>query len=187
MKILSFLFSVLLLIVVVVFPTNALAAGKMVKTLPSPSPTAAPVDSYKLFWPITAGKVMGESMYSLKILKENIRGFFVFSELKKSEYNMTLSEKRTVEAEKLFVANKDYVNGRTTLDIAHMKREMARDLLDEAQKDGKNVIDLKRRLISSFERQKELLAYVAIQVPDEQKAILTENVSKLDSVLATLQ
>ena len=145
------------------------------------------VNSYELFWPITAGKVMGEQFYFLKSLKENIREMFIFSDLKKAEHNMTLSEKRTVESEKLFIESKDYQNGKLSLQNAQQKREMAINFLEKAQEEGKNTIEQKNRIVSSFERQRELLNYLSTQVPGQERGVIDENISKLNSVLSALE
>lgn len=182
-----FLIPILTIFLVFVSVSSVFAQKNKVIPSPSPSPTVVPVDSYKLFWPITAGKVMGDSMYFLKTFKENLREMLIFSELKKTEYNMTLSEKRTVEAEKLFMVVKDFKNGKASLDAAQVKREKAVNLLGQAKDKGRNITDVKNRLVSSFERQRDLLNYISPQVPEEQKAVLSENASKLDFLLVDLQ
>lgn len=162
-------------------------AQRKIAISPSPSPTPTPVNSYALFWPITAGRVMSDQLYFLKSLKEQLREMFIFSDIKKAEYNVTLSEKRTVEAEKLFLINQDYSYGKQSLDVAQAKRGKAQDLLMEAQEKGRNVVDLNKIMVSSFERQRELLSYIETQVPEEQKSVLSESIDKLNSLLTTLQ
>lgn len=186
MYFLKYTLGLLIFLIFLLFPSSV-SAQKKDTVSSSPSPITAPVDSYKLFWPVAAGKVMGDSLYSLKIFKENFRGFFVFSELKKAEYNLTLSEKRTVEAEKLFLEKKDYTNGKSTLAVGQEKREKIKSLLDEAKKDGRSIVEVKMRVVSSLERQKTLLEYLATQVPEEQKAVLNENIDHLNSLLKSLQ
>lgn len=182
-----FLIPILAMFLVFVSVSGVFAQKNKVTPSPSSSPTVAPVDSYQLFWPISAGLVMGEPLYFLKSLKENLREMLVFSDVKKADYNMILSEKRTVEAEKLFLDKKDYSNGKASLEAAQAKREKAVELLEKAQKSGRNVIDGRNRVISSFERQRALIAYLVFQVPGEPKAVLSENASKLDSLLSGLQ
>lgn len=149
--------------------------------------SSEPVNSYELFWPITAGRVMGDSFYFLKSFKENFREVFIFSDVKKAEYNMTLSEKRTVEAEKLFLTKKDFGNGRLNLDASQVKREKALEFFIKAKKAGRDVGYLKSRLNSSFERQKTLLSYLTSQLPEDQRLPLQESISKLNSLLQALQ
>lgn len=90
----SILLSLLLLFVAV--------GGIFAQIKTSPSPAAvAEVNSFELFWPLVAGKVPGDSLYSLKRLKENARGSLIFSPIKKAEYLAFLATKRVLEAEKL--------------------------------------------------------------------------------------
>lgn len=70
-------------------------------TLETSSTSSAAVNSYELFWPLSAGKIEGDSLYSLKILKEQIGGWFVFGDTKKADYVVLLGTKRVLEAEKL--------------------------------------------------------------------------------------
>lgn len=153
---------------------------------PSPTPTVAPVDAYTLFWPIAPGKVTGDSLYSLKTFKETVREFFIFGDVKKSEYNITLSEKRIVEADYLFMTKKDYTNAAKTLDEAQKRREKARDIYIKA-KAQKATGDLQNKLILSLEKQKSLLMYLATQVPEDQKQIIEDNLAKLTEVLMSVQ
>ena len=62
---------------------------------------AQEINSYELFWPITAGKVAGEPFYGLKLFKEKVRGSFIFGKFQKASYALFLTTKRVVETEKL--------------------------------------------------------------------------------------
>lgn len=65
------------------------------------------IDSYELFWPLVAGKTRGDSTYSLKRLKEKIRGWLIFNDSKKVDYALFLSTKRVIEAEQLLKENRE--------------------------------------------------------------------------------
>lgn len=145
------------------------------------------VNSFELFWPIVAGKVKGESLYFLKSFKETIREMLIFSSFKKADYNLTLSEKRTVEAEELIVKRGDLENGRKTLEEAQAKREKALDLIMQAEEDGRYVTDLKNALKSSLEKQRALMNYNASQVEGEARSALESNIDSLHSVLSHLE
>lgn len=153
---------------------------------PSPIPTILPVDAYVLFWPIAPGKVMGDSLYPLKGLKEAVREFFIFGDVNKAEYNITLSEKRTVEAEYLFTEKKDYIDAVKTLDIAQQRREKARDIYLKA-KTQKTTGNLQNKLILSLEKQKSLLTYLITQAPEDQKQAMESNIARLNGVLMSIQ
>lgn len=73
------------------------------------SPSAqqtGPLDSYVAFWPLSPGKTEGESLYSLKLLKEKTREWLIFDQTKKVDYQILLGTKRVLEAEKLIKENK---------------------------------------------------------------------------------
>lgn len=59
------------------------------------------LSTYELFWPVVAGKTRGDSLYSLKRLKEKLLGLLVFGEAKKTGYNLDLATKRILEADEL--------------------------------------------------------------------------------------
>lgn len=182
----SLVLFVIQLFFLTLFVSDSVAQSEELSPTPTPA-TNLSVNSYELFWPISAGRVMGDQLYSLKLFKEGLREAFIFNDSKKAEYNVSLSTKRVVEAEKLYMANKDYENGKLSLDAGQRKREKARDLLKQTEAKGKNVTDLKNSMISVFERQGALLNYMSTQVPAGQKKAVDDNVSQLNSVIATLQ
>lgn len=149
--------------------------------VPVPTQVAFPVNSFELFWPVSPGRVMGDKLYSLKLFKESLREVFIFNDLKKAEYNITLSEKRTVEAEKLFLENKDTINGENTLSEAQKKRETALNLVMESR--SKNTSDVKSRMINSFKNQKLLLESIATKVSEDQKSAFAENIKEINTIL----
>lgn len=153
----------------------------------SATTSAQKVNSYELFWPITAGRVQGDPLYTLKLFKEGLREMFIFSDFKKAEYNISLSEKRTVEVEKLLLELKDYQNAQKTLETAKEKRQKAYDHIQKAKGQERYVVDLENRMRDSLGRQKELLTYLSSQVPSEQKDMVEENISSLNDLLTKLQ
>lgn len=176
------LFTALFLFLLLVFNPSLLLA----QTGAAASPAPITVNSFELFWPIAPGKVMGEAFYPLKTLKEKLRGMLIFDDFKKSDYNLTLSEKRVVEAEKLLVELKDYDNGKKTLDKATEARQLAVDFLEKS-KDSPDAGNLKGRIISSLEKQRALLNYIITLLPEDRKSIVNENISSINELLAKLQ
>ncbi len=162
------------------FSANFIFAETMVSS--SPVPEKQFVNSYELFWPVVAGKVRGDSMYFLKSLKESLRELITFSTYKKVDYNILLSEKRTVEAEKLILDNKNDKDIDTTLSEAQKKREKAHALLARINQDTKPLIG---RLRSSLERQQALLIYLRSE-SDKYSEIIIKNLDSLNSTLAKL-
>ncbi len=179
-KIAIFVFTFLVL--PFVFFCNALAYAKA--PLATPKPIA--VDSYELFWPLVAGKVEGDSLYSLKILKEKIRGALIFSNLKKSEYNTLLSEKRLLEFEKLALVNKDYKNSQKTLDVLKGIHNQIADQLNDARGEGLDISSTSENTRLVFEKESSLLQSILVKIDDSQKERLMgviENLSKITSNL----
>ena len=114
-------------------------------TEPESTVSASPDNSYILFWPLTAGKTEGDSLYSLKLFKEQIGGLFIFGDMKKADYAVLLASKRVLEAEKLIKdgkldsALKTLGKAENQLSIAynHVKNQALKDkvLKEEIRKD----------------------------------------------------
>lgn len=88
-------------------------------------------DSYELFWPIVAGKTLGDPLYFVKTLKENIRGILILGKAQKTEYSLFLTTKRVVEAEKLMLQGSEDLASKT-LDKAILQVDHARKYSAEA-------------------------------------------------------
>lgn len=117
---------VLVFAFVLVLSQVAMASAKIIASSPTPVPeTASEVNSFELFWPISAGKTMGDSLYFLKTLKENLRGMIIFGNPEKADYAILLATKRSVEAEKLI--------GEGKTDLANKTLEAASHQIDSAQ------------------------------------------------------
>lgn len=64
------------------------------------------VNSFELFWPLVAGKTEDTSFYFLKLIKEQVRGWFISGDSKKADYEVLLGTKRILETEALVKSNK---------------------------------------------------------------------------------
>ncbi len=91
----------------------------VLSTEPSSTPSASVGNSFELFWPLTAGKTETDSFYSLKLIKEQVGGWFINGDSKKADYAVLLGTKRVLEAEKLI---KD---GKIDLALETLKRAEA--------------------------------------------------------------
>lgn len=172
----------------VVFLALMLASVRLVNAAtPTPSPTPGPVSSFEMFWPVVAGKVSGESMYNLKLLKEKVREVFIFSDYKKADYNIILSVKRVVEAEKLYLTDKKYDEAQKTLKMAQEKRLRTLELIKKASEKGDNVADLRNAFKSSLEKQVSLEKYIQLQIPDSEKEKLSEDIKSAEKIASELQ
>ena len=126
-KLSSLIISVLFLFATI-FPANAQEFATSLADVP--------VDSYTLFWPLSPGKTEGDSLYSLKLLKENVLGIFAFNESEKVDYQVMLGTKRVLGAEKLIKENKpDMV--KKTLKRASNNFSQAHSLAKSAADRGK--------------------------------------------------
>lgn len=115
----------LVLAVALSFPNLLLAQNKNNKT---PMP-ASEIDSFELFWPISPGKTVGDPLFFLKTIKENLRGLVIFGMPQKANYAVLLATKRIVEAEKLMLDGKNDFASKS-LDLAETKLNTASYNLD---------------------------------------------------------
>ena len=113
----------------VVFASLALVAGVGANFALAQEEVARPVEelsSFELFWPVTAGRTKEDSLYSLKLFKERVRGMVIFGSFKKVDYDVFLTTKRVIEAESLFNSGKQ--------DLANKTLDLAINRLGDAQK-----------------------------------------------------
>ena len=129
---------------------------------------------------------MGNSLYGLKSFKESLRGFFIFGELKKANYNIELSNKRVVEAEKLYLENKDSTNGKKSLESAKERRDEARKLITEAQQKKRSIGVTVDRFKDSLNRQELLLNQMWEKVTDEGRKSIEESIENIKSQISEI-
>lgn len=118
--------------------TPVYAQKKLPTSTLIPTPTTIPShqSSYELFWPIVAGKTEGDFLYSLKLAKEQVWSWFIFSDSKKVDYAVLLGTKRVLEAEKLIKESKTK-NAEKTLERASNDFSRAYDFAKTAGDKGK--------------------------------------------------
>ncbi|MFC1625142.1 DUF5667 domain-containing protein [Patescibacteria group bacterium] len=141
------------------------------------------VNSYEMFWPIVAGKVQGDSLYGLKLFKEKVREILIFSNFKKADYNITISEKRIVEAEKLINESR-FEDAEKTLNRLNSSLSKVVNNIDLAEKSGIPVESLEERFNSSLERQSALLSFLEMKLPEENKEILSSITNQINNLLS---
>lgn len=170
------------------FSGAVLAQSASPSALPTASASATPVavSSFDLFWPIVAGRTKGDPLYFLKSFKESLRELLIFSNFKKADYNITLSVKRTVEAEKLLLED-SLDNAQATLKAAQSKRDRSYELINKAGADGDKVEDITNTLKNSLEKQEQLLISVKSKVTDGAKTIIDENINQINALQEKLQ
>ena len=87
---------------------------------------------FESFWPLSAGKTIDDSLYFLKIWKENLRGVLIFGVPQKAEYAIFLGTKRVLEAEKLIQTGKKDL-AEQTLKKAFEQFDLAEKNIDESK------------------------------------------------------
>lgn len=152
-----------------------------------PIPTAAPkeINSFELFWPIAAGKTLGEPLYSLKILKEQIRGALKFGAAQKSDYLVFLSTKRIVEAEELLKENKNDLALKTwetslgLLEKAKVSWLKAKEASTEGGPEKENI----RKQLTNLHT---FLTYLSTKYGGDIKSKIDQNNQKIQEFLSSL-
>lgn len=137
------------------------------------------VDVASLFWPIVPGTTVADGTFFLKQIKEAFSGMMKFNNIDKAEYNVELSEKRIVEANKL-IAEKDFGNALKSLEMSAGKREEAIELKRKSLEAGDDVLELVNRMVPSFEKQKQVLQYFSVAMPADQKTVVDEQLKNID-------
>ena len=160
----------------------AKAVVKLTPT-PKPSPVATPVpvvDSFELFWPMSAGKTMQSKVYFLKTLKEDVRGFLIFGSAQKADYSIFLGIKRMLEAEVLMKGNvPDLAN--KTLDSAAKDFDKANSSLTDAKNSGDVDQDTKNEINDRVSNLKKFVNSLLVQYPN-YKDKLQSILDKLNSL-----
>jgi len=177
-KIKIFLFLIIFPIILFCFNSSIRAQIKQVK-----QNSVTTVNSYELFWPIVAGKVEGDSLYSLKLFKEKVREMLILSDFKKADYNILIAEKRIVEAEKLINDSK-FEDAKKTLDRLSVSLEKVVNNIKAAEKSGIPVESLQNRLTSSLEKQIALMEYLTTKLPSANKDLFTSVKTQVDKILS---
>lgn len=186
------LVSTLFVFFALLFTLIGAAHAEIVQPAASPASTqsadVAPpkIDTYTAFWPITAGRVRGDRLYFVKNLKETLRGFFTFGDFKKADYKLTLSEKRVVEAEKLYLQNNDYKNGLVSLEEGTNKRTEAVEHYKKAENLGRYVADMKNRLKDSLAKQRGVVSQIKDSVVATETDSLNTQIEKIKSLESSL-
>lgn len=146
---------------------------------------SAKINSFELFWPIVPGKTMNESFYFLKDFKENLRAMFIFGSAQRADYEVMLSVKRILEAEKLYSQNNTDL-GNKTLDMAIKRLDLAEKSCAEVNESKKPYGDSG---VSMLNRLSNLEVYLGTKVDDEHydKDKLNSIVTKIESIKEKLK
>lgn len=171
MKILKLITSLLLSLVLLFSALPTLAQNE--------ASSSGNVDVAGLFWPMIPGTTVADGTFWFKQLKEMFQGMMVFGDTSKARYETELSQKRIVEANKLF-ESKDYKNAIKSLEIADQRRESALKLKKKAFEAKQDVLELTTFMVTSFDKQKQVLGFFSLQAPGDQKNAISEQLKKIE-------
>jgi hypothetical protein len=141
-----------------------------------PQKETTEINSFELFWPIVAGRTMGDPLYWLKSFKENVRGWLIFGKPQKADYAVFLATKRIVEAEKLINENKVDL-AKKTLDKAMVQLEKAEKNLD-ALPEGTSLGDVVHNMNKRLDNLETFLPWLSMR-HEELKANLQSVLEKV--------
>jgi len=160
---------------------SAKTVGVVKAAAASPTPTPVPViNSFELFWPMSAGKTMQSKIYFLKILKENVRSFFIFGSAQKSDNYIFLATKRMLETEVLIKGNvTDLAN--KTLDSAASNLDKANSNLTNAKNSGDIDQGIKDKVNNRISNLKRFTNSLMSQYPNYKDKLQSIS-SKLNSL-----
>lgn len=155
------------------------AGSTLAQTKPSISPTpVAEINSFEFFWPLAPGKTQGESLYNLKRLKENVRGWLIFSPIKKADYLVFLATKRVLETEKLAKDGKLDL-AKKTMDQAASDIEKSDASLVKSIQTGEQGGPTRSSLAEKLNKLETFLKWYA----DDQPDLKTETDSLLGKIM----
>lgn len=137
------------------------------------------VDVASIFWPIVPGTTVADGTFFFKQMKEAFTAMMKFNNIDKAKYYVELSEKRIVEANKL-IESKDYANALKSLQMSEDQRKTAIDLKRKAAENKEDVLELVNTMVSSFEKQKQVLQFFSVSMPADQKASVDEDLKNIE-------
>lgn len=149
------------------------------------TPVSVSVNSFELFWPIVAGKTMGDSLYFVKTFKEGLHGKLIFGSVQKADYSVFLATKRIVEAEKLILEGKPDM-AEKTLTQAIKQLDKATFCVGQALTKG---IPFQEQAINMVNRLSNLETFIPelMLKADKNKEALSQVLKKVEVVLTALQ
>lgn len=163
---------VLLFIVLLLNPVNIQAQEVQ------PATSSGNASSFESFWPLSAGKTIDDSLYFLKIWKENLRGVLIFGLPQKADYAVFLGTKRVLEAEKLIQVGKK--------DLAEQTFKKASEQFDIAEKNIDAVLSKKQLLGSSISTMRPRLDNLTLFLPQLDTPESDRVLSKVKSIRSKL-
>lgn len=146
---------------------------------------AQELNSFEMFWPLSAGRTIESNIYWLKQAKENLRGMLIFGPAPKTDYDIFLAAKRLLEAEKLFKENKSDLANRT-LDMGLQRLNEAKTKAAEAVANKETFGQSGKTMVDRLTNMQKLGAYLKDKYSGSQ-AKLQSFIETSSSLLAILK
>lgn len=159
-----------ILFIAIILIVNVLTSAKVLAEQESTSSSEidSKMSSYELFWPLLAGKTLDDSFYFLKLIKEDIRGLFIFGNVQKADYKIMLSTKRVLEAEKLLQTNKEELAVQT-LDKAFSSLSSAKINLSKAEQTNIDFQQVRTNIIKQLSNLNSFLPELSLKSQGDAK------------------
>ncbi len=139
------------------------------------------VDSYVLFWPLSVGRTEGDNLYTLKLLKEKVSGYFVFGGTNKADYLVLLGAKRILEGEKL-ISDEKIEPAKKTISRAGTNFSKAYESIKSAESKGK--FDSKKVRRDRLVNSKALIDKLKLNSPADLHQALDSTKDKAHRILS---
>lgn len=170
----------------VVFFIQVSFRGSTAVEVATPTPTPpAEVNSFELFWPMVAGRTVEDPLFLLKRLKENLRGWIIFSPSKKADYSVFLVTKRVLEAEKLINQSRKDASQKT-LTLAQGELSAGDKNLTKALESKEVSGDVRSSMVNRLNNLETFLKWFIPKSGEEYKNSLEDLLGKIQSMTGKL-
>lgn len=130
---------------------------------------------YQLPYP---GILPDNPLYPLKVLRDKIYDFFLRDPLKKAEFRLLMADKRLFMA--IMLADRKKIQlAQQTISKSSKYYEEAVLTLYKAQKEGREITELRSRLIKAGEKHQEIILGLMEDSPEEIKRGLQESLERI--------
>ena len=188
MRLLFTFFTVFYLAFLAVVSLNSAVFAATPVSTPTPTPVVtsalSEVNSFEAFWPVVAGKTQGESLYFLKELKEQVRGWLIFGTPQKLDYSVFLTTKRVLESEKLLDEGKVDL-AKSTLFKAQDQLDKASMNMDSAKSGNNSLAEVSGVAGSRLSNVSKLTAWLATKDGNKEVRDLLMRISSEASLIAS--
>jgi len=162
----------------IILSNTASAFAQQISPSITPIPSPTPVE-YQLPYP---GILPGHPFYFLKSLRDNIMSLLISSPLKKAEFNLLQSDKNLQAALYLYGQNKDNETVFQTLQASEDYFKKTIDNIEEAKKQGINVLEFERKITIASLKHQELVSNLAESAKDSDKKQFESSLKKMQDL-----